>query len=378
MEASKLSQLVYNNSIKSTKKYKLDDRVIIPYFSLYSDRIVVHPKPFMAVTKRKVHQNSLKNLKKQKFTGNLSQTQKSTIKKKLTAWLTSIESYNYNVPNRFTRKEHYPVFITLTLSAKQFHSDQDIKRKLLDLFIKNLKNLYSVKNYFWRAEPQNNGNIHFHLIIDKYVPYVEAKNIWNKIQNKLGYIKKFKEIHNHINPNSVDIRSAASVKNFVNYVLKYALKSEDKRKIEGRVFGMSDSLRELSVYQSELDSYIGDQVIKYSKHNYFEIYKQEYATVIYFKEEFYRTSFFKQLQELSAKYYISMYRKLYINKKEDMKKHFEFKKRQIEKPIQLTLFGKVELTKRINNYNFINKKDEKKFRNREIEQNGVHSHKIRE
>ena len=124
---------------------------------------------------------------------------------------------------------------------------------------KYLKNKFGIEKYFWRAEAQKNGNIHFHLIVDKYVKYEDLRIIWNRVQNKLNYIDKFEEKNHYRNPNSVDVRSAAQVKNFINYVLKYCLKEEKSRKIEGRIYGMSDELRSINIFQSILDSQISDE-----------------------------------------------------------------------------------------------------------------------
>lgn len=354
-------QLASSNNIESTKKIQINDRILIPYFSLYSDRIVLHPRPFNGVVKRKQHPNSINNLKKTKFQGNISKCQKSTIKKKLTSWLSSIEHYNLQLINKFQKKPHYPVFVTLTLSSKQIHPDQEIKKRLLDLFIKTLKYKFDVKYYFWRAESQKNGNIHFHLLIDKYVSYLDLKNCWNRIQNKLNYIDEFEKIHNHRNPNSVDIRSANKTSNFINYVIKYCIKDEKVRKVAGRVFGMSDSLRTIAIYQNVLDSYLSDDLIKYEKHNYFKIYKQEYSTVIIFQPSFYKTSLYNQLINDSHSYYLDLYSSLYSSKCQDKKIINTSFEQLINKPQQLQLTKFIDQVKVINNYNHMTTMGKKNY-----------------
>jgi len=367
MENPSSSQLVYNNSIKSTKNVQVNERIIIPYFSLYSDRIVIHPRIFTGISKRKYNSKSLKNLKKKKFAGQISKTQKLIIKKRLTAWLTSIEIKNNQNKNSFTQHKHYPVFITLTLSASQQHSDQEIKKRLLDQIIKVLKRKYKITEYFWRAEKQKNGNIHFHLIVDKYVDYKELKKEWNKIQNKLNYINRFADVFLHRNPNSVDVRSAEQVKNFVNYVLKYCLKDEKNQVVEGRVFGMSDNLREIGVYQNVLDGQLSAEILRYEKYNYFKVYKQEYATVIIFEKSFYKTSFYNQLKIESESYYLELYENIYNPRVRSKKIIKEFKEKIIKKPEQLTLKKLTDQIKTINQVNLLNTKDENKYRNQQME-----------
>ncbi|GAH86291.1 unnamed protein product, partial [marine sediment metagenome] len=60
--------------------------------------------------------------------------------------------------------------------------------------------------YVWRAEKQENGNIHFHFIVDNFIPWNELRNTWNRIQQNLGYISRFSEAQRlkHINGFSFD------------------------------------------------------------------------------------------------------------------------------------------------------------------------------
>ena len=59
--------------------------------------------------------------------------------------------------------------ITLTLPSAQRHPDEEIKSKLLNQFLIELKNKFQVRDYIWKAEKQENGNIHFHILINKYI-----------------------------------------------------------------------------------------------------------------------------------------------------------------------------------------------------------------
>lgn len=149
-------------------------------------------------------------------------------------------------------------FITLTLASKQVHSDNEIKSELLNQFLIEARKKWGVDKYVWRAEKQMNGNIHFHIVVDKFIQYDRLRKVWNRIQNKLGYVdryadnqmdfhkegfrfqKKFaknwsyakqkKAYHegmacNWINPNSTDIHSVTKVRNLANYIGKYCSKN---------------------------------------------------------------------------------------------------------------------------------------------------------
>ena len=89
----------------------------------------------------------------------------------LTGWIKALY-YNYEENmKKFGTSSRLPVFVTLTLPSVQRHEDNVIKQQILKPFIEELKERYGVKYYFWKAEIQENGNIHFHLIIDHYIHY---------------------------------------------------------------------------------------------------------------------------------------------------------------------------------------------------------------
>lgn len=186
-------------------------------------------------------------------------------------------------------------FVTLTLPAKQFHTDEELKRHGLGHFITIMQRKYKHFEYVWRAEPQKNGNIHFHIITNYYIPHQYLRNVWNSILGKLGYIQKFSERMNKMsfetylknynnkkglsreeifrkftheknngwkNPNSTDIHAIQKINDITAYVTKYICKEEmqdGKRIITGRIWGMSDSLRnieklELIIWQKDCEN----------------------------------------------------------------------------------------------------------------------------
>lgn len=116
-------------------------------------------------------------------------------------------------------------FLTLTLSALQIHDDNLIKKKLLNTMLVHLRQKWGVKYYLWRAEAQANGNIHFHIACDKYIPWWQLRHYWNKVQNNLGYIDRFEQLHGHRDPNSTDIHSVKSIRNLGGYLAKEVAKN---------------------------------------------------------------------------------------------------------------------------------------------------------
>lgn len=83
-------------------------------------------------------------------------------------------------------------FITLTLPSAQCHPDQALKGCLNNL-LTTLRTTYGVSNYVWKAELQGNQNIHFHLILDQFIPHQAIRYYWNKAINTLGYVDRYRE-----------------------------------------------------------------------------------------------------------------------------------------------------------------------------------------
>ena len=150
-------------------------------------------------------------------------------------------------------------FLTLSLSAVQIDSDNYIKSNMLNQFITELSKRYHGLLYIWRAEKQKNGNIHFHFLTNKFIHWEIARNIWNRIQAKEGYLQRYQEKFsglwfeqylltisnpkinlidvykrrwiqgnnsNWSNPNSIDIVQLKSMKAIYHYISKYMSKNE--------------------------------------------------------------------------------------------------------------------------------------------------------
>ena len=135
-------------------------------------------------------------------------------------------------------------FITLTLAEPQAGwTDRQIKSKLLQPWFKRMAYHHGLSNYVWKAEPQANGNIHFHIISDKFIHYESIRWHWNQLLRKNGCMDKFTAKHGHSNPNSTDVHSVRKVNNLAAYLAKYFAKANnDRRAILGRQWGCSYSL----------------------------------------------------------------------------------------------------------------------------------------
>lgn len=180
------------------------------------------------------------------YNGYLSPNAMREIKKRLGVWLTSVDiSMNLSKLGKgVDRNKIMPTFVTVTLPSNQVHSDLQIKKYILDPFLSWLKVTnqdvfktgvnkgklkgFGVETYFWRAETQKNGNVHFHIICDRYIPWERIRQKWNALCESFGayvssyhYAQKYK----HRNGMSVDIPKMKSDAANMKTVVQKALKS---------------------------------------------------------------------------------------------------------------------------------------------------------
>ena len=175
------------------------------------------------------------------------------------------------------------ILITLTLPAEQMHSDEYLKDKPLRALIQRLEKDHNCTNWIWKAERQGNGNLHFHLLVDSYIPKAILRRKWNAQLERHGYIDNYEKTwrewdkhgfkfsqelynqgmdgekqlkayqgrldHGYRNPNDTDIHATKKVKNLESYFIKYVAKTDDK--IGGKVWGYSASVREMKNYKAE-------------------------------------------------------------------------------------------------------------------------------
>ena len=212
------------------------------------------------------------------YNGFMSRSTRSKVAGMLAAWITAIQVQSGSVWAGMQAAAKKFTFVTLTLPSKQQHSDNELKRKGLGRFLQQCKREHNANSQFWRAEPQKNGNLHFHVLLDVTIPWRWVRTAWNSIMQDLGYVAEYaakrqeyhangfkyskagltpKQKENEVkaywygistgwrDPNSTDIHALYKAKNAASYVCKYISKEGEGRKVEGRIWGTTDNIREL-------------------------------------------------------------------------------------------------------------------------------------
>jgi hypothetical protein len=218
------------------------------------------------------------------------------------------------------------VFVTLTLPNGQKHSDKEITNKLFNQFLIELSKYHGVKNYVWRAEKQENGNIHYHLLINEFIEWQELRKRWNRICNKLGYVDSYQaemkeffkdgfrlsanpndkrtieqqrkafiigQKSDWTSPNSTDIHDTRRVKNIRRYVGKYMAKQpevnldsldsiENVHLVSGRLWSCDQKISSAKGLDLVEDWQLSDEFKELADKSKSYFYQADHFSVLYF------------------------------------------------------------------------------------------------
>ncbi len=228
--------------------------------------------------KKLMNQKSLLNLKSNENNGTLSKKAQSKIALRIN-WLHAIAKNKRTFNPKYKSNYWWKLnMVTLTLPSKQNSADTLVKRKLLNTFLLNAKRKWKLQHYVWRAEPQLNGNIHFHLITDVFIPWLELRTEWNQLCSFYGYNSV---TVNGNQANSVDIHSLNKVKNVIAYAIKYlAVNDKSARKIHGKLWNCSKSLSVLNGIDIPMDYDLHQRIWEMKENKLIKIYPYEWVSLI--------------------------------------------------------------------------------------------------
>lgn len=227
-----------------------------------------------------VNENSLKNLTKKKQSINLSKASKRKIKDTFSLLYHLAKPRTVKISNKKYIYNFSLSFVTLTLPSMQKHTDVEIKKVCLNNFLNVMRQKFGLKNYIWISEIQENGNLHFHMVMDMYVHHKAVRYYWNRSLELLGYVSQYSnrmksltlkqyaelrgknvsEVASYFyeqnregwnNPPTEQAKSIHNIQNLVFYLSKYITKEnekEEKQEYEeraetwGKSWGRSTSL----------------------------------------------------------------------------------------------------------------------------------------
>lgn len=256
---------------------------MIQSLTVTRSKLFINPIPD-EVKLKKLRDSSLNNLYRGgSYNGFISKRTTTRIERMVENMVTSLEQFRSKNKGNRAAQVIRPTFVTLTLSYKQFHNDKIIKRQLFSRFIEKLKSEQGVQFYIWRAEPQENGNIHFHILCDRFINWEWIRNVWNGLQNRLEYIDAFEQKFKHRNPNSTDIHELRKINNVAAYICKYMTKDKPLRKIEGRIWGCSSDFHKLKNPKLVLCKELYNEIFSMKRAKILKERICEYVTILNFK-----------------------------------------------------------------------------------------------
>lgn len=300
--------------------------------TIYPDRITVrssHNLPTywdywdkkIIKANQSVNENSHKNLKKKKKSINLSKASKRKIKDTFGLLYHLAKPRTIKISNKKYIYNFRLSFVTLTLPSKQLHTDVEIKKVCLNNFLNVMRQKFGLKNYIWISEIQENGNLHFHMVMDMYVHHKAVRYYWNRSLELLGYVSEYsnrmkslslkeyadlrgKEVNEvasyfysqtkegWINPPTEQAKSIHNIQNLVFYLSKYITKENDdeitkenEKRAEtwGKSWGRSSSLSRIKfITMFDYDSILFALKRLGNISDYLQFRTFDYCEVIYF------------------------------------------------------------------------------------------------
>jgi hypothetical protein len=189
-------------------------------------------------------------------------------------------------------KKFFPAYNLGFGKLKYFYDDKWIKSNLLNQFLTELRQKFKAVNYVWKAETQANGNIHFHITLNRYIYQGDLRVMWNRILDKTDFVTRYSQKFSHMsfeqyyeyrnslqsvsykrclkawekgtlenwqNPNSTDVHSVRQIRDIGAYLSKYFIKKNEKRRfVEGFLWRLSYQLSKFksacTAYGSRIDS----------------------------------------------------------------------------------------------------------------------------
>jgi len=164
--------------------------------------------------------------------------------------------------NRYLKKNvpFQLAMITLTLPTDKKLSSKEMNARLLKRFLQFIEN-YSLKHhrkkllYMWKLELQERGQLHWHIILNKWIPYELIAKFWSYLLKDAGlsrdYFMKYGSYH--VKPatkvESVKKNTASDLR---NYMLKRYLKKNADKAVTKRMYAIRDQFHEGKITQQDM------------------------------------------------------------------------------------------------------------------------------
>lgn len=148
------------------------------------------------------------------------------------------------------RLRHRQGLLTLTLPGVATADHKAVKARILDPFFTYCRNVLGLRDYVWVAELQERGEIHFHAIVNQFLPKDKVRAAWLRACDASGIISS----SGGGSRPATEIEECRSYSGSRSYAGKYMFKALKCGEIIGRVWSGSHSVCKLgSVSTNEVD-----------------------------------------------------------------------------------------------------------------------------
>lgn len=123
-------------------------------------------------------------------------------------------------------------FITLTISAHD-PIEASEGNKALKVWLQHFKRPWhkrkmseQMSTYLWKAELQERKQLHYHIVTNAWLHFVEIRRVWNDLQKARGWTQDYCKLKGHHDPNSTDVHSIYKIRDVRRYLSKYIGKQQ--------------------------------------------------------------------------------------------------------------------------------------------------------
>ena len=135
-------------------------------------------------------------------------------------------------------------FITLTISDTRNIDSRMSYDYLLAPWLRTMKRKFGVRDYLWKCELQQRGQIHYHVLTNTFIDWRDIRQCWNKLQWKHGLLDSYMRKYMKWDANSIDVHKLHTIRNVSSYVGKYISKnSQNDKAILSKVWDCSESVK---------------------------------------------------------------------------------------------------------------------------------------
>lgn len=133
----------------------------------------------------------------------------------------------HRIYNPISESEHdFSInFITLTIASNRMIEAREGYDALLSKWIRYMRDKYGVKEYVWKAELQERGQLHYHVATNQFIPWQVIRWKWNSLMKQEGLLNDYAREHGNFNPNSVDVHAVESEEDILGYISKEIAKT---------------------------------------------------------------------------------------------------------------------------------------------------------